>query len=251
MHQTDYSLLAKMNVNSDAVVINQCDVDDRKEIQYKGYRIIWINTKQRGLSASRNMAIRNATADICVLADDDEEFLDEYEQVIKDSFNENRRCSVIRFQVRGINKQFKKYPNKSIKIGYLLALKVSSVEIAFIRKDIVQNNILFDELLGSGTKYMMGEENVFLFNCLSNNLKIVFVPKAIANIYIGASSWFNGYNKEYFIGRGASFAAMSRRFSLPLIFQFSIRKYRLFRNETAFFESIIYMLKGRRQYLNK
>jgi glycosyltransferase involved in cell wall biosynthesis len=249
MHQTDYSLLDRMKVDSDAVVINQGDMDGRSEIIYKRYHVIWINTKERGLSRSRNLAIRNSTADICVLADDDEEFIKGYELIIKDTFDKHREYSVIRFQVSGIEKKFKKYPNKSIKIGYLFALKVSSVEIAFRRRDIVDHKIVFNERLGAGTEFMMGEENTVLFNCLENNLKIIFVPKIISNLHIEDSSWFNGYNKKYFIGRGASFAAMSQRLSLIFIIQYAIRKYRYFKVEMGIIDSITYMLHGRRRYL--
>ena len=43
MHQKDYSLLEKMNISSNAVVINQCDSDSVDRFEYKNYSIIWVN----------------------------------------------------------------------------------------------------------------------------------------------------------------------------------------------------------------
>ena len=72
MHQKDYSLLNKMNINSDAVVINQCDEDSYNEFNLNGNHIVWINSTERGLSKSRNLAIKNSNADVCLICDDDE-----------------------------------------------------------------------------------------------------------------------------------------------------------------------------------
>ena len=41
MFQTDYSLLDKINVQSDAVVVNQCDLDNINSFRYKNYNILY------------------------------------------------------------------------------------------------------------------------------------------------------------------------------------------------------------------
>ena len=76
MHQNDYSVLDSLNIQSDAVVINQCDREGRHEFLYKNNNILWIDTKERGLSRSRNLALDNATADICIICDEDETLCD-------------------------------------------------------------------------------------------------------------------------------------------------------------------------------
>ena len=50
MHQKDYSLLDKMNINSDAIVINQCDQNSENEIQHDEKKVKWFNDSDRGLS---------------------------------------------------------------------------------------------------------------------------------------------------------------------------------------------------------
>lgn len=243
--------LKKMSIQSDCIVINQCNVDSESEFKYNGYKILWINSTKRGLSCSRNMAIKRATADICVLSDDDLVYCDNYKDKIIHAFEGISDASVIRFEIEGIEQVFKSYPSERIRCGYVKSMKASSVEIAFKRCDIVDNDISFDECIGAGTEFLMGEENAFLFSCLRKKLKMYFEPQLIAKLHIGDSSWFKGYNDDYFIGRGAAFAAMSERFSWFLVSQFALRKYHIYKKENSFFNSIKLMFKGVKQYKKK
>ena len=128
-------------------------------------------------------------------------------------------------------------------------MKVSSVEIAFRRNAFVEKSIVFDELIGSGTQFKMGEENSLLFSCLRKKLKIRFEPKEIADLHIGESTWFNGYTDDYFVGRGAAFASMSRLFSFLLILQFAVRKYKRYRKDCSFIRAIKMMNEGKKRYI--
>ncbi len=249
MHQRDYSLLEKMNIDSDAIVINQCDEISDNEIQYNGRKVKWFNVSERGLSKSRNMALKHATADICILADDDLEYIENYCDLIIEQFKLHPEADIITFQLEGIEKKFKNYYKESRKLNYFTSMKVSSVEIAFRLKKIKELDIKFDENFGAGSKYKMGEENIFLTHCIKNGLKIVYVPVKIADLHIGESSWFNGYDKNYFISKGAQFTAMSKSLSLLYILQFSLRKYNLYKKETSLFKALINMLQGRSEYL--
>ena len=250
MHQTDHSLLKKMKICSDAVVINQCDNEGSEVFEYNGHNILWIDTTERGLSKSRNMAIRNATADICMIADDDMEYRTDYVETVTSAFS-RINADVISFQVSGIEEKFKNYFSEEQKIGYLKSMKISSVEVAFKRKPFVKNNIFFDELVGAGTDFLMGEENAMLFQCLRKGLTVFYTPKVIADLHIGNSTWFDGMNEKYFIGKGAAFTAMKTPFTSVLIWQFAIRKRHLFKNELSIFKAIKLMQIGKKSYLKK
>ncbi|MBE6942128.1 MAG: glycosyltransferase [Ruminococcaceae bacterium] len=250
MHQTDHTLLEKMKVSSDAVVVNQCDREGRETFDYNGYRIVWIDTTDRGLSKSRNMAIANATADICMLADDDMEYRGDYVSTVLDAFSQ-LDGDIISFQVQGIEKPFKNYSPEERKVNFLQSMKISSVEIAFRRDSFAKKEIRFDEMIGAGTEFLMGEENVMLFQCLKKGLKICYTPKEIADLHIGDSTWFKGFNKEYFIGRGAAFTAMQTPFTWLLIWQWAIRKRGLYRQDVAMLAAIKWMNQGKKKYRRK
>ncbi len=250
MNQIDHSLLKKMKISSDAVVINQCNKEKIESIKYNNHTILWIDTTERGLSKSRNMAIRNATADICMLADDDMEYRSNYVNIVLTAFSKFN-VDIIGFQVCGIEKKFKDYSTKAKRIKYLNSMKMASVELAFKRTSFVEKNIQFDEVIGAGTEFMMGEENALLFQCLRKKLKIFYIPKEIADLHIGDSTWFTKRNEKYFIGKGASFAAMKTPFTILLICQWAIRKRSLYKENISTIKAIKLMKAGKMKYLKK
>lgn len=226
MHQKegDYSLLDRMQIFTDAIVVNQCDRNSIEKFSYNNRQVLWINSTDRGVSKSRNKAIDNATGDYCVLADDDEVFHSNYELIIGKVSTNNPDADILRFQIYGIETVFKEYSPEQYQMGYLQTMKASSVELVFKLSSIRTNKIQFDELIGSGTKYVAGEENAFLWLCLRKGLKILAVPQIIADLHMGDSTWFKGYNADYFIGKGAAFTAMSQKAAYLLITQFAIRR---------------------------
>ena len=250
MRQTDYSLLDRMKIASSAVVINQCDRESTKTIEYNGHDVLWIDTTERGLSKSRNMAIKKATADICMLADDDMEYRSNYANVVISAFN-RVKSDIISFQVNGIERKFKNYSSEESEISYLRSMKVASVEIAFKRAKFNEKKIWFDESIGAGTDFMMGEENAMLFQCLRKKLKIYYIPQVIADLHIGNSTWFTERDERFFIGKGASFAAMKTKFTTLLIWQWALRKKKLYRENTTIFQAIKLMQKGKKYYIKQ
>lgn len=249
MHQSNHCLLDKVGLECDAIVVNQCDIDSIDTFDYNRHKIKWINSTERGLSRSRNMALRNSTGDVCLIVDDDEELVSGYTNTIVTAFEKHPDAGVIGFQVNGIESTFKNYTGTESKVGYIRSMRMASVELAFKREMLKEYGIQFNEYIGAGTKYKMGEENALMFDCLSNGLKIYYVPELIGQVHIGDSTWFSGYDKEYFFSRGAVFTVMSKRWSLLLIAQFAIRKYKLYKDTIDFYHAIDFMLKGRKEYL--
>ena len=66
MYQKDYSLLDRMNIQTDAIVVNQCNENSIEKFEYKGHKIKWISLNERGVGLSRNTALMRSTADICL-----------------------------------------------------------------------------------------------------------------------------------------------------------------------------------------
>lgn len=251
INKNNYEILENMNINSDAVVINQCNHNSQRLIFHDKYRIKWINSCDRGLSKSRNMAIKNSNSDICLIADDDLIYVDDYDEIVKYQFRKYTNADIITFQVEGIEEKFKDYYEGTRVLNFLTLMKVASVEIAFKRDSIVSNNIEFDEDFGAGANYQMGEENIFLNHCLRKGLKIIYVPVKIADLHMGESTWFKGYNNEYFFDKGAQFAALSKKLSIPYILQYIVRKHKLFKDDIDAVSATSLMISGRKYYLRK
>lgn len=251
MEQKDYSLLEKMNISSDCVVVNQCGSDSIVEFEFRGCNVKWINSSEKGLSRSRNLAIRNSTADICLIADDDLLYVDGFADKVLVEFERNKDAAIIAFVVEGVGRIFKSYPKTKKKLNFFSAMKVSSVQISFDRKKLLDKGVSFKEEFGAGSLFYAGEESILLSDCLRKNMTAYFVPVKIAYLYFGESSWFKGFDESYFVTKGAVFTAMSKSLSIPLVVQFAIRKRRLYHKEFSTAKALRYMLKGRVKYLRR
>ncbi len=247
MYLDNEDYIDTLGIHSDCVVINQCDRKcDRKSTREKGghtFEVTYIETKERGLSASRNMALRYAAGDICILCDNDVEYVPDYDRIINDAFN-TYDADIIVFFIKRPERQRPVF-DRPRRMGYLSVLKIFSPEIAIRRSRV---DVRFDELFGAGARFFLGEENLFLYECLKKGLRIMYVPKMIAAVRDEESTWFKGYNRDFFISRGANYTAMTHAFSLILILQFALRKRKLYSNNMSIAAAIAAMLEGRRQY---
>lgn len=249
MNQVNTQLINEMNIQSDAIIINQNTHNSINKISKDSNSILWINSNERGLSKSRNTAIKNATADICLIADDDLIYVDNVKNLILEEFEKHPEADIIAFQVDGINEIFKRYSTHFKKLNIFSIMRVSSVEIAFKLSSIREKNIKFNEKFGSGAKYVSGEENLFLKDALDAKLNVFYAPIKIANVFIGDSTWFSGFNDEYFVTKGAMFATFFSSLSLLLILQFAIRKRKKYYQEMTMRNAIKAMMKGRKEVL--
>ena len=103
MHQTDHSLLEKMNIQSNAIVVNQCDRDGIERFTFRGHDVLWMSMNERGVGLSRNNALMRATGDILLFADDDVVYTDGYVDEIVKSFEENPKADLIVFNLKSQN----------------------------------------------------------------------------------------------------------------------------------------------------
>ena len=85
MHQT-VDIIERSNIKCNATIVNQCDKNDKRMITFYGNdetsMINWIDSSRRGLSRSRNLALHSASCDYCLIADDDEVFVDGVDKII-------------------------------------------------------------------------------------------------------------------------------------------------------------------------
>lgn len=205
MHEKDFSIIERSNMQTDVVVVNQCDIDSRVSFTFtnkkgKECKVLFINTTERGLSRSRNMALDNSWGDVCVFCDDDEVFEDEYEDIINKQFEEKSFFDIIAFKLIYDRKSF---GEKEQQYNKFSITRVSSAQVAFRRLRVINTGIRFDPMLGSGSGNGGGEENKFLFQLLSKGLKAIYVPQLMAEVKSDSESqWFNGYTDKYILDEG-------------------------------------------------
>ena len=237
-------LIDKMNIASDAVVGNQCDKDEIWQFEINGCYIEVLSSSERGVSKNRNKEIRKAQADICVIADDDMCFNPGYVDTLVSLYSKYKNADLIIFNI-GEQKRTRYITKKIKKLNPLSCLKYSGARITFKRTSIIRKGIMFDTRFGSGSKYISGEDNLFLSQCIKSGLRAIAVPEQIAMLReCRDSTWYKGMNDDYFYSRGAFFFTFSRFFYVIFIVRFAIKNRQKFKNEMTVGKSIRLMLKG-------
>lgn len=239
-------LIEKMNIQADTLTINQITNNKIEAFENKIEKNRVISKIGKGLSRSRNLAIENSIADICVLTDDDVTYIPEFEKIIEKEYEKNKNYDIICFFVESNNNERKVKRMFTSRIGKIRAMRICSFQITFKRKSIVDKNIKFDENYGAGTNYNRGEETIFLWECIEKGLKVKFINKKIADVNQTESSWFKGYDEEYFEKQGAIFYRLSHKMYFILILQFAVRKYKLYKKQLNFIQAVKYMIKGKK-----
>lgn len=242
MNLDDFSIVQRSFINSSLLVVNQHNRNCVEEILYCGHKIRMLTTTERGLSRSRNMAIANAEGDICLLADDDEIFAENYSKKIIESFVANLHADIILFN---LDRHDKLYPKKPFRVGYIDALRFCSCQIAFKRESIIKHDISFDVDMGSGSGNGGGEDTKFLFDCIRAGLNVIYIPIKIASVAQGKSNWFHGYTNAYFRQRGwTNRRIMGKLWALLYAFEFAIAKYWLYSKDNSFINALKFQISG-------
>lgn len=254
MNQADISLVEKMNIQTDSIVVNQTSSHDYFEDIIKGNKIRMYSFNERGVGLSRNNALMRSDADICLMADDDMIYVDGYEEMVINAFNNNPKADIIMFNVpiHKKNGQTIVKIKKDSRVRFTNALKYGTVNLAFKREAIIKKNIYFSLLFGGGARYGSGEDSLFIKDALKHWLKIYASKEIIAVTEENESTWFTGYNEKYFFDRGALFQAIGEKgLSFLLMVQFIIRKKKLYSNQLSPLCAFKEMSKGRKHYLEK
>lgn len=251
MHQDNTDIIQRTNIQTDVIVINQCDKNETIEFDFLNKKkdichAKFICTTERGLSRSRNMAIENAWGDICLICDDDELLEDDYEDKIINAYQLHPREHIIVFTIdRRELKVSKTYPSNAKYVNLRQILQTSSVQVTFKRDAIISRGIKFDVMLGSGTGNGGGEENKFLIDCKKGGYKIYYVPICIGAVLSGNSTWFNGYTTQFMRNQGwSSRRAFGPFLGLAYIVVYGYRHRELFENNMSVFCAYKNLFKG-------
>lgn len=226
MGQTDHSLLEKMNIQSDAIVANQCGKNSVEYFTWNGHDICYLNFHEKGVGLNRNNALMRADCDICVFADDDMTYLEGYPTLIEKAFKDHQDADIIIFNVaeKKTVGQSGFVIEKPMKVKWHNFLRYGMVRVAARYKSIKEQGIYFNQCFGGGCEYQCGEDCIFLSECLRKGLKIIALPITIAELtYERASTWNEGYTDKFFHDQGKLYHTISRRWWKMLCLQDAIR----------------------------
>ena len=242
LHYTDM-----LNIRTDALIVNQCGVRNIYQTSSRYGKIYVRESDERGLSKSRNEALDNAHSDTVIFSDNDIKYENDAFIKIDSAFSADPEAAVLVFFIERPERKAPVYPRESL-MDKIHMMKIFSPEIA-LRRSLIKD-LRLNEEFGAGAKYSMGEENIFLFEAKRRGLKIKYIPEKIATMLPGESSWFKGYDEDFFFNRGAGYYVMDKKMWYPLAWQFILRKRKLYSSEISMSDAYKSMLEGRREYIS-
>jgi len=182
MCQTSLDFLSKMFPESspkhyNILIINQTDQSHLLESTVDNIRVI--NSFEKGLAKSRNMAINNTIGQLCLIVDDDVKFKPDFDKIILEAHNRNTNAAIITFKMEDFEGNlFKEYP--LVKHHDLHSIKeVNSVVISFNSKLLKQSGLLFNVNFGLGSTFETADEYIFMRDALKLKMQTIFEPKVI------------------------------------------------------------------------
>ncbi|QTE74990.1 glycosyltransferase family 2 protein [Clostridiales bacterium FE2010] len=216
MNQSDFSIVKKMNIHSDALIINQTDHFDYAIKDIGGKEIQMFSFAEKGVGLSRNTALMRSDADIIEFADEDMIFENNHQKLVEDEFAKHPEADAILFSLNSLNE---KRPLLTIsqfgRVSKREALKYGCARLAVKREKLIYNNISFSLLFGGGCRYGSGEDTILLQRMLDAGLKIYKSPIKVADVKQEESSWFSGLTEKYYHDKGAMFAAALPKLCWP------------------------------------
>lgn len=160
------------------LVINQTSYNNQIVSDFPNVRVL--NSFEKGLSKSRNLALKNTVGEIALIADDDVVFLPNFQQKIINQHQRNKDFSIICFQTLTTkNKPYSNYSEKEFWMKEKDFLHVLSIELTFKTKDLNEKNVFFNENFGLGAQFQDAESLFFLRRANYHQAKVLFCPENI------------------------------------------------------------------------
>jgi hypothetical protein len=255
MNRTNFDFLKAMFVfsnfsNFHILIVNQTSQEEQLVSDLENVQVV--NSFNKGLSKSRNLALKNATKSLLLFTDDDVVFQSDFDTKIVAAFNTYTEYDGFRFQFLKSKKILAKpYPNvfKSHLTPFDV-LNTSSVELVFKNKSLKMNHLQFDEYFGLGASFFMGEEAIFVADARAKGLNIGFVPEPIL-LHPGPTTGSKtDVSSIYFIQSAVFYRIFGKMylFWIALKLFFDVKKRNI--NFTSVVQLFKQAIKGKQAYVN-
>ncbi len=158
---------------------------------------------QRGLSKSRNLAIKLSNADFGFILDDDVSLnFEGFKQTINFLSGESEFAAVTCKFLDDDGRTRKSYKTNIFRHNLRTIMQVSSIEIILNLNFIKENCICFDERFGLGAIYSSGEENIILSDIIGSGGEVCYYP-SVNFIHPVITSASGIYSHAMWVSKGA------------------------------------------------
>ena len=247
MNQNMETLVKRMRLESDAVIINQCGRQKYEEMEHNGCRIRFFSSSQRGVGNSRNAAIEKADGDICLFSDEDIVYEPGYAEAIEREFAVNPRADMILFNIHVAESRRTYHITSRQKVHWYNCGRYGAVSFAVRRSVLERSGVRFSTLFGGGAQFSNGEDSLFLKELMDKGYRVYTAPVLIGREMSEGSSWFNGYDRKFFYDRGVLYAFLYGAMAEPFGVRFLARHRKKMCTKVRFREALRWLIDGVRE----
>ncbi|WP_152604796.1 glycosyltransferase family A protein [Psychroserpens jangbogonensis] len=182
MFKQDLAFLQPMFIHNniddfDLIIVNQTTEDKLLVSDIPNIKVF--NSFKRGSPASRNLAIQNASKDICLMSDDDIVYKLNLKNSIIEAYENHPNAAMISFEaVNELGKLYTNYYPEGVHNKKSLK-KIYTWVITFNRKAFRENAIYFNHYFGVGSIFKGETEYVFLRSAFDKNLSMIHISQII------------------------------------------------------------------------
>lgn len=196
------TLAEKMNLQSDAIIINQCEKNEYREYRHRDFLIKAYSFAERGVGLSRNNALLRAKADILLFSDEDIVYEEGYSQKVLEAFQKRPQADILLFNMKVEASRATYHTLREHRVRFYNSGRYPTYSFAARRESLHRAGVTFSLLFGGGAPYSNGEDSLFLLDCLKKKLKIYALPINLGREEPRPSTWFEGYTEKFFFDRG-------------------------------------------------
>lgn len=229
LEKDPYELALHMNLECDVVIVNQACNESCLELKTNnGYDIRVLESGERGIGRSRNLALDNAEGRIVLFSDDDIVYSEGYAGKIKEEFDSDPEADIIMFNFNVSDDMKTYHTDKKKRVCKWSVGRYPAYAAAAKLESIRRSGVRFSTLFGGGARYSNGEDSLFFMDCLRAGLIIKAVPITIGTEEPGESTWFHGYDRKFFKDRGVLYSFLYGKLATVWALRFVLAKKHLY-----------------------
>lgn len=247
MNQNMEMIAERMNLGSDAVIINQCDCLKQEQMEYKGHSVRFYSFPDRGVGRSRNEAILRADGDICLFSDEDIVYEEGYAERIAAEFVQNPDADLILFNVIVDESRRTYHITQRKRVHWYNCGRYGAVSFAVRRESLLASGVTFSLLFGGGARYSNGEDSLFLKEFMQKGYRVYTAPVTIAREVVRESTWFAGYNQKFFHDRGVLYHYLYGKLAAVFALRFLVAHRKKMCAEVSVKQAFVWMCAGIRE----
>ena len=237
-------LIRKMNIRSDAVLINQCGHVGYEELSAHDWTVRVWSFAEKGVGLSRNNALLRAEGDICLFSDEDIVYDDDYRQKVLAEFASHPEADMLLFNVDVCEARRTYHTERYGRVRQYNCGRYPAYSFALKTELMHKKNLTYSLLFGGGAKYSNGEDSLFIRDCIQSGMKVYRTPVTIGHEVERESTWFSGYHEKFFFDRGVLYEFLYGSLAKPIAFQFLLRHQKTMCTEIPLARAYALMCEG-------